>query len=87
MRLDVPSRSYRAAGRIHSRRDESVTTIPQPMTLYQRKPISQQALKHPQHSLALGFMVYDFVRIHGSLRMSPAMAAGSCSSTTLATIR
>jgi len=29
-----------------------------------------------QHSLALGFMVYNFVRIHGSLRMSPAMAAG-----------
>jgi IS1 family transposase len=28
------------------------------------------------HSVALHFMAYNFVRIHGSLRCSPAMAAG-----------
>ena len=28
------------------------------------------------HSLAIGFMVYNFVRTHGSLRVSPAMEAG-----------
>lgn len=28
-----------------------------------------------EHSLAVGFMVYNFVRVHGSLRVSPAMEA------------
>jgi len=29
-----------------------------------------------EHSLNVGFMVYNFVRVHGSLRVSPAMQAG-----------
>ena len=29
-----------------------------------------------EHSMDVGFMVYNFVKIHGSLRVSPAMAAG-----------
>ncbi len=28
-----------------------------------------------EHSLAIGFMVYNFVRIHGSLKVTPAMEA------------
>ncbi len=28
------------------------------------------------HAVALHFMHYNFVRIHGSLRVTPAMAAG-----------
>ena len=28
------------------------------------------------HAVALHFMYYNFVRIHGSLRVTPAMAAG-----------
>ena len=28
------------------------------------------------HSVSLHFMAYNFIRIHGSLRCSPAMAAG-----------
>lgn len=33
-------------------------------------------VKNLRHSLALGFMVYNYVRPHGSLRVSPAMEAG-----------
>jgi IS1 family transposase len=29
-----------------------------------------------EHSMDVGFMVYNFVKVHGSLRVSPAMAAG-----------
>jgi IS1 family transposase len=29
-----------------------------------------------EHSMDVGFMVYNFVKIHGSLRVSPAMQAG-----------
>jgi hypothetical protein len=33
-------------------------------------------IENHAHMVALHFMVYNFVRIHGSLRRSPAMAAG-----------
>ena len=33
-------------------------------------------LENHRHSVAIHFMHYNFVRIHGSLRVTPAMAAG-----------
>ena len=33
-------------------------------------------IENHAHMVALHFMAYNFVRIHGSLRCSPAMAAG-----------
>ena len=33
-------------------------------------------LENHRHSVAIHFMYYNFVRIHGSLRVAPAMAAG-----------
>ncbi len=33
-------------------------------------------LENHIHSVAIHFMHYNFVRIHGSLRVTPAMAAG-----------
>ena len=33
-------------------------------------------LENHRHSVAIHFMHYNFVRIHGSLRLTPAMAAG-----------
>ena len=33
-------------------------------------------LENHIHSVAIHFMYYNFVRIHGSLRVTPAMAAG-----------
>jgi hypothetical protein len=36
---------------------------------------SKKAEMHA-HAVAIHFMWYNFVKVHGSLRMSPAMAAG-----------
>ena len=33
-------------------------------------------VENHEHSLALHFMAYNFTKIHGTLGMSPAMAAG-----------
>ena len=33
-------------------------------------------LENHRHSVAIHFMHYNFVRVHGSLRVTPAMAAG-----------
>ena len=39
------------------------------------RPFSKKLENH-RHSVAIHFMHYNFVRIHGSLRVTPAMAAG-----------
>lgn len=33
-------------------------------------------LEHHMHAISFYFMVYNFVRVHSSVRCSPAMAAG-----------
>lgn len=33
-------------------------------------------LENHMHAMSFFFMVYNFARVHGSLRVSPAMAAG-----------
>ena len=33
-------------------------------------------IENLEHSMDVGFMVYNFVKVHGSLRVSPAMQAG-----------
>ena len=38
-------------------------------------PLSKK-IKKRLHMLSLHFLHYNFCRVHGSLRMSPAMAAG-----------
>jgi hypothetical protein len=35
-----------------------------------------QKIQSLEHSLSVGSMVYNFVRRHGTIRVSPAMAAG-----------
>lgn len=50
--------------RMHSRRFTRLTNA-----------FSKKAINHA-HAVALNFMYYNFVRIHGTLRMTPAMAAG-----------
>jgi hypothetical protein len=43
--------------------------------LHNDRPNTKRAENHG-HSVAIGFMHHNFVRIHQSLRITPAMAAG-----------
>jgi IS1 family transposase len=52
-------------------------TMRQSMRRFSRKTLAfSKKLENHCHALALYFVFYNFVRMHGSLRMTPAMAAG-----------